>query len=72
MSQDGVCPVTLLPGEEMVAEGRRDLAQGRETVASLLVSIGAPHTWQIGWVAVSSLTPSFWQRWDRVANYLII
>lgn len=39
---------TLLPGEELVAEGRRDLAQGRETVASLLVSIGAPRLNRLG------------------------
>ena len=30
-----------LPGGDLVAEGLRDLAQGRETVASLLVSVGA-------------------------------
>ena len=40
--------LSLLPGEEMVVEGRRDLAQGRETVASLLVSIGAPRLGRLG------------------------
>ena len=33
---------THVPGEDLITEGRRDLAGGRETVAALLVSIGAP------------------------------
>ena len=45
----------LLPGEELVAEGRRDLAQGRETVASLLVSIGAPRLGRLGEPVASPL-----------------
>ena len=32
----------MLPGGDLVEQGLRDLADGRETVASLLVSIGAP------------------------------
>ncbi len=31
-----------LPGAEWVRDGLRDLAEGRETVAALLVAIGAP------------------------------
>ena len=31
-----------LPGGDLVEQGLRDLADGRESVASLLVSIGAP------------------------------
>lgn len=31
-----------LPGGEMIAQGLTDLERGEETVASLLVSIGAP------------------------------
>jgi len=31
-----------LPGAEIVLEGLEDLAAGRESVASLLVSVGAP------------------------------
>lgn len=31
-----------LPGAELVADGLTDLASGRESVVSLLVSIGAP------------------------------
>jgi hypothetical protein len=33
---------SALPGGDLVEEGLRDLAQGRESVASFLVSIGAP------------------------------
>jgi hypothetical protein len=31
-----------LPGADLVQQGLRDLVEGRETIASLLVSIGAP------------------------------
>jgi hypothetical protein len=37
-----------LPGEDLVAEGLQDLSEGRETVASLLVSIGAPRLSRLG------------------------
>lgn len=37
-----------LPGGDIVAEGLRDLAEGRETVASLLVQIGAPRLQRLG------------------------
>lgn len=33
---------TALPGAELVHQGLEDLAAGRETVAALLVAIGAP------------------------------
>ncbi|HET7434346.1 MAG TPA: hypothetical protein VFN10_06485 [Thermoanaerobaculia bacterium] len=33
---------TSLPGGELIREGLADAAAGRETIASLLVSIGAP------------------------------
>lgn len=35
-------PFSGLPGGDFVAEGLADLRHGRETVAALLVSIGAP------------------------------
>lgn len=38
----------MKPGEELVTRGIRDLAEGRESVASLLVSIGAPRLRRIG------------------------
>ena len=37
-----------LPGHELVAEGLRDLQQQRETVAALLVAIGAPRLSRLG------------------------
>jgi hypothetical protein len=33
--------ISALPGGDLIEEGLRDLAAGRETVASLLVAIGA-------------------------------
>jgi len=39
---------TALPGSDIVEEGLSDLRAGRETVASLLVSIGAPRLRQLG------------------------
>lgn len=38
----------MKPGEELVERGIRDLAEGRETIASLLVSIGAPRLRKVG------------------------
>lgn len=37
-----------LPGAELIEEGLRDLSRGRETVPSLLVSIGAPRLGRCG------------------------
>lgn len=37
-----------VPGAELVADGLRDLAAGRETAASLLVEIGAPRLRELG------------------------
>jgi len=39
---------SALPGSDIVHEGLSDLRAGRETVASLLVSIGAPRLRQLG------------------------
>jgi len=38
----------MLPGSELVETGLADLDAGRETVESLLVSIGAPKLRQLG------------------------
>ena len=46
-----------LPGSEIVARGTVDLQQGRETVESLLVSIGAPRLARLG-VSVESHFPA--------------
>jgi hypothetical protein len=45
-----------LPGAELVAEGLRDLAADRETVASLLVAIGGPRLRSLG-IAVPAMGP---------------
>jgi hypothetical protein len=37
-----------LPGGDLVAEGLRDMAAGRETAVSLLVAIGAPRLRSLG------------------------
>jgi hypothetical protein len=38
----------MKPGEDLINEGIADLQLGRETMASLLVSIGAPRLRRIG------------------------
>ena len=40
--------MTGLPGADLVEEGLLDLRAGRETIASLLVSIGAPSLRRLG------------------------
>ena len=37
-----------LPGEDLISEGIQDLRLGRETIAALLVAIGAPKLRSIG------------------------
>jgi hypothetical protein len=37
-----------LPGEDLIAAGIEDLRAGRETIAALLVAIGAPRLRRIG------------------------
>jgi hypothetical protein len=34
--------IGALPGSELIEAGRRDLRDGRETIAALVVAIGAP------------------------------
>ena len=38
----------MRPGEELIKQGITDLAQGRETIPALLVSIGAPRLRRLG------------------------
>jgi hypothetical protein len=38
----------MKPGEDLIEEGIRDLIEGRETIAALHVSIGAPRLRNIG------------------------
>ena len=47
-----------LPGNELIDQGMRDLAQGLETIPSLLVSIGAPRLRRLGLPVPHSILPS--------------
>jgi hypothetical protein len=47
----------VLPGEELIAAGLRDLAAGRETVAALLVAVGAPRLRALGIDVPATLPP---------------
>lgn len=38
----------VLPGEDLIEAGLNDLRDGRETIASLLVSIGSPRLKRLG------------------------
>ncbi len=38
----------VLPGEDLVEAGLQDLRDGRETIAALLVAIGAPRLRRLG------------------------
>jgi hypothetical protein len=48
----------MKPGEEIINEGLADLDAGRETIASLLVSIGAPRLRRSGIAVPISMVPS--------------
>lgn len=50
--------LTGLPGGELVQEGLADLARGVESVAALLVSIGAPRLRRIGLPVPAQVFPS--------------
>jgi len=47
-----------LPGNELIETGLDDLRSGRETVASLLVAIGAPRLRRIGLDLPEQLPPA--------------
>ena len=53
------------PGEDLVRQGLRDLESGVESVASLLVSVGAPRLRGLG-LTISTSLPSPEQRLYRV------
>ena len=38
----------ILPGDDLVEAGLRDLSAGRETIEALLVAVGAPRLQRIG------------------------
>ena len=46
-----------LPGADLIADGLRDLAAGRDSVAALIVQIGAPRLTALG-VAVPTVAAS--------------
>ncbi len=47
--------ITGLPGGDLIATGLEDLEQGRETIPSLLVSIGAPRLRRLGYAVPRGL-----------------
>jgi len=48
----------MKPGEELISQGIKDLAEGQETIPALLVSIGAPRLRRIGLTIPESVFPS--------------
>jgi len=49
---------TTLPGEELISQGLEDLRDGKETLASLLICIGAPRLRHLGFDLPNNL-PSY-------------
>ena len=47
----------VLPGEDLIEAGVRDLQEGQETIAALLVAIGSPRLRRIG-IALPSNLPN--------------
>jgi hypothetical protein len=47
----------MLPGEDLIETGLRDLVAGRETVEGLLVAVGAPRLRRIGMELPATLPP---------------
>jgi len=41
-------PMERLPGADLIAEGIADLAAGRDTIAALVVAVGAPRLSDLG------------------------
>ncbi len=57
-----------LPGEDLVEAGRRDLAEGIESVEALLVSIGAPRLRRLGLVIDHALDAPEERLYDLLAR----
>ena len=47
----------MLPGEDLIQQGIRDLVNGEETIPALLVAIGAPRLRRLG-LAIPDKTPA--------------
>lgn len=61
--------LTAYPGGDLVEEGMADLAQGRETIPALLVSIGAPRLRRMGLLVPEAVIPSPEHRlYERLAE----
>lgn len=59
----------MKPGEDIIKEGIKDLEEGRETVNSLLVSIGAPRLRRIGLTLPDTIVDSPEHRlYDRLSE----
>lgn len=57
----------ILPGDDLVAEGIRDLERGVESEEALLVSIGAPRLSRLGLVIPSPLPDPEHRLYARLA-----
>ena len=58
----------VLPGDDFVADGIRDLEHGVESEAALLVSIGAPRLSRLGLVIASPLPDPEHRLYVRLAR----
>lgn len=55
MPYDSFVHGTNLPGGDLIAEGITDLERGAETIAAMLVSIGAPRLRRLGFVIATPI-----------------
>lgn len=65
MDQDAY---TALPGGELIRDGLRDLAEGRETIESLLVSIGEPRLRRVGLIIKQAISDPDVRLYNRLAH----
>ena len=57
-----------MPGGDLVSQGLRDLASGEDTIASLLVLVGAPRLRRLGLAVPQRPTPEVEHRlYERLA-----
>ena len=59
--------VSGLPGGDLVSAGLEDLERGRETIESLLVSIGAPRLVRLGFPVGSPISSPEHRLYQRLA-----
>ncbi len=58
---------TDLPGAELVGPGLVDLAEGRESIEALLVSIGYPRLAELGFAIAAPIPCADLRLYDRLA-----